>query len=148
MAGEEAREMRTLNPDNTCPTVDEYRAAAAAIRGELTLNQLHLLQRHYHARRHRATARQLAKQVGFANQPRRQSPVRLARQPPVPGAWLEDQLLPFPRSLSSGNKSPGQHPGFRSDVDEVNHRQIDMIEHVFRAPNRNTVKENDRVTLF
>jgi hypothetical protein len=52
----------------TVPTVQQYRQALLALhdQGQITPNQMRLLQFHYLAPGHTATSRQLADQVGFA----------------------------------------------------------------------------------
>src|SRR4051794_11096865 len=47
------------------PTAEEYRKAFAAVRHQMTVSQLLLLQRHYAAPGRATTARRLAEAVGF-----------------------------------------------------------------------------------
>jgi hypothetical protein len=59
--------MRTLDVSTAdFPSSEEYRQAFAAIRDQITVNQLLMLQRHYHAPGRTVTARRLAERVGFA----------------------------------------------------------------------------------
>jgi hypothetical protein len=60
--------MRTLDADaREFPSSQEYRDAFAAVREQITVNQLLILQRHYHAPGRTITARRLAEYVGYAN---------------------------------------------------------------------------------
>ena len=60
--------MRPLDVSTTdFPSSQQYREAFAAIRDQITVNQLLLLQRHYHAPGRTITARRLAECVGYAN---------------------------------------------------------------------------------
>ncbi len=60
--------MRTLEPDmQDWPSSAQYREAFATIRDQVTVNQLLMLQRHYHAPGRAITARRLAEQIGYAN---------------------------------------------------------------------------------
>ncbi len=58
--------MRTLDATTTdIPTAEEYQEALAAMRDQMTVRQLLLLQRHYAAPGRTTTARRLAEAVGF-----------------------------------------------------------------------------------
>jgi hypothetical protein len=60
--------MRTLDVSSTAdfPSSQQYREAFAAIRDQIHVNQLLMLQRHYHAPGRTVTARRLAEAVGYA----------------------------------------------------------------------------------
>jgi steroid delta-isomerase-like uncharacterized protein len=57
--------MIRLDANSTFPTAEEYRKAFAAVRDQMTVNQLLLLQRHYYAPGRTTTARRLAAAVQF-----------------------------------------------------------------------------------
>jgi hypothetical protein len=60
--------MRTLDASTTAfPSSQEYRKALSAIRNQITVNQLLMLQRHYHAPGRAITSRQLAKALGLTS---------------------------------------------------------------------------------
>src|SRR5262245_1101140 len=57
--------MSRLDANSTFPTAEECRQAFAAVRDQMTINQLLLLQRHYYAPGRTTTARRLATAVQF-----------------------------------------------------------------------------------
>jgi hypothetical protein len=57
--------MAQLDANSAFPTAEEYRQAFAAMKDQMTVNQLLLLQRHYDAPGRTTTARRLATAVQF-----------------------------------------------------------------------------------